>query len=128
MNLIGLEKGRKKIWTEEMREKVRQAAIKRGLGKGRGSDAPNWRGGVTKIVRIYRRCPQYAEWRLSIFRRDGFRCLNCGVNRNLEADHIKTVADIFKEYNIKTSDQMYACKILWDISNGRTLCRKCHRP
>lgn len=123
----GLEIGRKKVWTDEMRDKVRQAAIQRGLGKGRGTDAPNWRGGRTRIVRIYRRCPQYAEWRLGVFRKDGFRCVDCKSNKELEADHIKTVANIFIEYAIKTSEQMYACAILWDISNGRTRCKTCHR-
>lgn len=127
VSIVGLEVGRVKVWTPAMREKLRQVAVKRGLGRGRGKDAPNWRGGRTRIVRIYRRCPAYATWRLEVFKRDGFRCQNCKTNKYLEADHIKPVAEIFIENKIKTSAQMYRCLILWDISNGRTLCKGCHR-
>jgi hypothetical protein len=123
----GLSIGCKKIWTLEMREKVRQTAIKRKLGHGRGSDAGNWRGGRTRIVLIYRRCLKYAEWRLSVYKKDGFKCKKCKSNKNLEAHHIKSVVEIFKEYNIKTTEQMYSCDILWDVSNGETYCKDCHK-
>ena len=31
------------------------------------------------------------------------------------------------EFNILTVDQALACNELWNINNGRTLCKPCHR-
>jgi 5-methylcytosine-specific restriction endonuclease McrA len=57
---------------------------------------------------------EYKEWRLAVFKRDNFICVECGDGRggNLEADHIKPWA-IFPQFR-------------YDVSNGRTLCVSCH--
>lgn len=60
--------------------------------------------------------PEYKAWRLAVFRRDGFKCRHCGrkgKNVRLEADHILPKA--------ARPDLIYV------VSNGRTLCRSCHR-
>lgn len=55
----------------------------------------------------------YRKWREAVLKRDGYRCQKCEGVTNLEVHHIKPFAD-FPESR-------------FDISNGVTLCRKCHR-
>lgn len=79
----------------------------------------NWKGGITDESHLLRQTKKYKEWRDKIYLRDDFTCQICkkrGVY--LEADHYPIPwCVLFKEKNYK---------IMWDISNGRTLCRKCH--
>lgn len=67
-----------------------------------------------KTNRDYRTAKEYKDWRQAVFQRDGFRCQICGqVGRKLNAHHIKP----FKDYP----------KLRYEVSNGITLCEKCHR-
>jgi len=62
----------------------------------------------------YRNTPEYSNWRVAVFERDGFTCQNCGViGGDLNAHHKKT----YKKYP----------KLRFDINNGTTLCINCHR-
>jgi 5-methylcytosine-specific restriction endonuclease McrA len=61
----------------------------------------------------YRKTQQYKDWRKLVFERDGYRCKNCSTNRKLQAHHIKQFA-LYK-------------KLRFELSNGITLCEKCHR-
>ena len=125
--LQSLELGRTKVWTPEMREKMAIHAKQNGLGTNRGADSPAWRGGITPLKRSFRGCPRYAEWRETVMVRDNYTCLRCSAKGYLEVNHIKTVKDIFNEYKPDTMDDVYAIDILWDLSNGETLCAPCHR-
>lgn len=56
---------------------------------------------------------EYIDWRTNVFSRDGFKCQICGqVGGELNAHHIKP----FAKY----------VKLRYEISNGITLCKKCH--
>ncbi len=83
------------------------------IGKNLGPDHWNWKGGAkTENMRI-RRSPEYKQWRLAVFERDGFRCVGCGtVGGFLHAHHILHLA----KYPEKA----------FDIDNGTTLCKECH--
>jgi len=39
----------------------------------------------------------------------------------------KRFIDIIRDNNIKSLDQALLCSELWDLSNGITLCTKCHK-
>ena len=58
---------------------------------------------------------EYGVWRRSVFKRDKYKCTNCGddTGGNLEADHIKPFA--------------FFPDLRFVVSNGRTLCKPCHR-
>lgn len=91
-----------------------------------GTINPRWRGGITPLVKVIRHCFEYRQWRSDVFTRDEFVCVWCGAKGYLEADHIKPFAAIMIENNILTLEAALNCAELWDINNGRTLCKPCH--
>lgn len=75
---------------------------------------PNWKGGITPINRVLRESLEYEEWRTRVFERDLYTCQECGeIGGRLQADHIKQWS-LYPE-------------LRFEISNGQTLCVKCHR-
>lgn len=76
----------------------------------------NWQGGdysrkyrVKELSRL-----EYKNWRKSVFERDDYTCQFCHKRgRDLQADHIKP--------------WKYFPELRYELSNGRTLCLKCHR-
>lgn len=57
--------------------------------------------------------PEELHWRESVLLRDDYKCVFCGSDKSLEADHIKPKA-IYPE-------------LRFDVDNGRTLCNPCHK-
>lgn len=79
----------------------------------RGSKHWNWMGGKSGENARIRRSFEYRAWRTAIYKRDGYRCVLCGViGGKLNADHIKP----FSDYP----------ELRFELSNGRTLCIPCH--
>lgn len=63
-------------------------------------------------IRQARKTYPYKQWRKAVMERDGHTCTQCGATDELEAHHIKPFAEF--------PDLWY------DVSNGVTLCHKCH--
>lgn len=79
----------------------------------RGSKNPNWRGGISPKNKRVRMSADFKEWRKKIFERDDYTCQDCGKRGGeLHPDHIKQFA--------------YFPELRFELSNGRTLCKKCH--
>lgn len=88
--------------------------LRKGATKRMGELNPSWKGGITPVNHKIRNSSQYKEWRASVFKRDGYRCFDCGqLGGNLEADHILPFA--------------YFPRLRFDINNGITRCKECHR-
>lgn len=93
----------------------------------RGNKSYNWKGGQ-EIKRQIRDNFKYRKWRMDIFERDNWTCQFCRIRGvYLEAHHIKKFSSIVRENNIKVLEQALNCDELWDIDNGVTLCKDCHK-
>jgi hypothetical protein len=98
-----------------------------------GEKSNFWKGGVTELNLNIRNSLEYRLWRTKIFERDNYCCQKCSAKSKvncpvvLNADHIKPLSAIIKEYEIICMKQAVSCKELWNIENGRTLCVSCHR-
>lgn len=100
------------------------------LTKGKfGKEHPKWTEDKKRpLYKAIREIFKYVEWRKTVFTRDNFTCVLCGMTKvYIEADHhpIRFV-DILKRNEIESIDQALNCEELWDTKNGRTLCKPCH--
>lgn len=66
---------------------------------------------------------KYNEWRLSVFKRDNYKCTKCGGNENIQVHHIIPFSVLFKEIKVFGFKDF---RPLFDIDNGTTLCEPCH--
>lgn len=118
-------------YTKEEREK------KYGM---KGSDHPNWRGGMTEVNGLIRNAIAYVS--LECFKRDGFKCVECGGGEHeLHSHHIKSFSEIVSEIreenglhdDLSTWDEkqrlVEMCakdRRLLDVDNLLTYCADCH--
>lgn len=101
-----------------------QKAIERGA-KCRAENHYNWKGGLSKLAQSIRQMTEYRKWADAVKQRDE-KCVGCGSLSGLESHHLTGFARILQEYGINSRDAARKCQQLWDLSNGVTLCQKCH--
>lgn len=77
-----------------------------------GEKHHNWKGGISPQVEKDRKAAGSKPWRNAVLKRDGYKCIWCGVTERLEVDHIMPWS-IFP-------------RLRFEVSNGRTLCHDCH--
>lgn len=79
----------------------------------KGENCPFWRGGVRADNKALRETLDYKRWREKVFKRDDYTCQKCNCRGgDLQAHHILP----FSDYE----------ELRCEISNGITLCKKCH--
>jgi hypothetical protein len=130
--------------TKETRKKISETCKKKGIGKWMTGRARSielrirqskkmkelvskgthnfWKGGVSQENRTFKsnfqNTLEYRLWRTSVFQRDNYTCVWCGVRNGngkkivLNADHIQSFSE--------------NPELRLAIDNGRTLCRECH--
>ncbi len=99
----------------------------------------NWQGGKSTLANFIRNLNENKDWRNKIFGRDNYTCQECSqIGGYLEAHHIKEfhilLAEFLKEYNqfspIEDKETLIRLAMnwrpFWEVSNGKTLCKKCH--
>ncbi len=126
------KKSRKGMISTFKGKKHTQASIMilRSINKGNGN--PNWKGGITTLLIQIRNTQKYKDWRRNVYHNGNFTCLKCGTkkignNIILDADHIIPLAKIVYDNGIKSVDDAIKCDAIFDCSNGRCLCRNCHK-
>jgi len=101
---------------------------------------PSWKNGSSKIEKSIRHLEEYNLWRKVIFERDNYTCQKCFRRGNeLHPHHRKPFSEILgkflQEYNqFSVIDDRATLirlaityKPFWDVSNGETLCKDCHK-
>lgn len=88
---------------------------------------PAYIDGVSTIERLIRVLPEYKQWRMSVFSRDGFKCVLCDEKGDIEAHHKKPFITILSENNITNLVDAESNRNLWEVSNGETLCLDHHK-
>ena len=80
----------------------------------RGKLCPRYKHGMSKEDKLEWGRFEWKNWRKKVFKRDKHICRMCGYDKGkiIQAHHIKTR----KEYP----------KLKYVVSNGITLCRRCH--
>ncbi len=108
----------KSYLTEDGRRRLSEKLSSRRKGKTilkqSGKYHYNWKGGVTPENERIRMSMEAKEWKRKVLIRDDYTCQECkqrGVR--LHIDHIKPFA--------------YFPELRFELSNGRTLCERCHR-
>lgn len=112
----------------ETRKKQSIAKLNKPAPWKSGKNCPFWKGGITTENAKIRTGIKYKLWRSKIFERDNYTCKCCGkIGGNLNAHHIKSFSQILEDNNIKTLEEALSCEELWNINNGTTLCKECHK-
>lgn len=81
----------------------------------KGANHPLWKNGVTSENEKIRKSGEYKNWRIAVYRRDGFCCQICKKHcdkKNIVAHH-------------KNSFSLYP-QSRFVVEEGITLCRRCH--
>ena len=92
----------------------------------RGEKHPMYRGVEGKTARPVRMQKKYERWIKAIKERDG-KCVHCGSKENLHAHHIKELATLVNEYKQKHGRLETQDNFFYQMDNGITLCKLCHR-
>jgi 5-methylcytosine-specific restriction endonuclease McrA len=107
-------------------------------GRRTGPENPSWAGGITPLADTIRKSAENEVWRRAVVIRDK-RCQFCNAYGALDADHIKPFSELLRgflnQYNqfSPIEDKETLARIaskhapFWDIENGRSLCRPCHK-
>jgi len=81
----------------------------------------------TPLAKSLRRSQKYFAWRKAVFERDNYTCVWCGVRGGeLAPDHITPFSLLLRASNARNIEEAFNYERLWDVENGRTLCRDCH--
>lgn len=79
----------------------------------KGKNHPSWQGGKTKFSSRIRNWKAYKDWQKEVFERDDYTCQDCSSKKELHSHHIKPVST--------------HPELVFELSNGKTLCKTCHR-
>ena len=89
-----------------------QCSIKKTSGVNNGNYNPNLTDEDRDLSKTRNDEPEYRIWRKEIFKRDSYTCQKCNQKGYLNSHHIE---------NFSSNK-----KLRYIISNGTTLCKKCH--
>ena len=82
-------------------------------GRFKGKNSPRWNPNLTNEDRVDGRdYPEYNEWRKAVYEKDDYTCQVCGKKGGFNAHHLEG-------YNSNK-------ELRTTLSNGVTLCKKCH--
>jgi hypothetical protein len=141
----------KKPFTQEHKENMKKNHVKHWISKKRRFCNNEIKNEIKKCEKCYKIKPynekrvlcsrirlsfKYLQWREEVLKRDNWTCQLCGINQekhnekylcDLNVHHKKTLYQIVNNNNISSLNESLFCVELWDISNGITVCNRCHK-
>lgn len=103
-----------------------QVAVEKGRAN-RGEKHYKWRGGSSRLNISIRQMTENQKWVERVKSRDNWCCVRCGSSEKLEAHHKIHLSVILDQYDIGSrADAIRHAHVVWDDSNGETLCEACH--
>jgi hypothetical protein len=94
--------------------------------KVRGENNWQWKGGASRLNTAVRQLNENRKWIDAVKERDGGKCVRCGSSEEIESHHITELVVLIETYQVKTRDEARTVPAFWDLSNGETLCQRCH--
>jgi hypothetical protein len=127
LSLTGRKAGPMKWTTRHKMESIWAGLRKARRPEVSGDKNGNWANGVTTLNHSIRTCSRMDQWIDNVLTNADYICKFCGLkDMKNQADHIIRFSVLIKKYDITNLDEAYACIPLWDTTNGRCLCPKCH--
>lgn len=96
----------------------------------KGALHPFWNGGTSTLQSLVRAMPENRQWIKQCMYRDRYTCQECdapSAGNTLQVHHKKQFAQILRDNKIDSLEKARECSELWDMDNGVTLCRSCHK-
>lgn len=96
----------------------------------KGALHPLWKGGTSTLQALVRAMSENRQWIKQCMYRDRYECQECGIKsngNNMQVHHKKQFAEILRDNKIDSIEKARVCEELWDMDNGMTLCRACHK-
>ena len=93
----------------------------------RGENHWNYKGKGGRITRPIRTIAKYEKWRLEVFKRDDFKCVECKTDKELHIHHIEELSKMITKYIKQFGKLNVYADVFYQIDNGKTLCKKCHK-
>jgi hypothetical protein len=115
---VSWNKGKPK--SEKTKRKISQSLMGRPTGRT-GALSNFWKGGKSSEYTKLKNSLKWKNWRRAIFERDDYTCQECG-ERNYKGNG-KSVW--IHPHHLKSRHEFP--ELQFDIDNGQTLCRDCHR-
>lgn len=112
-------KGR--TWTKEERQKISNTMKGKSQPWHSGDKCNFWKGGKSSEYTKLKNSLEWKEWRRKVFERDDYTCQECG-SRCYKGNG-KSVW--IHPHHIKSRTEF--SELQFEVSNGQTLCRDCHR-
>jgi 5-methylcytosine-specific restriction endonuclease McrA len=84
-----------------------------------GEKCPFWKGGKSYESKRIRKGIEWKLWREAVFKRDNYTCQDCGI-RSGKGIKVELHPHHIKQYAIHID-------LRFDINNGQTLCKECHK-
>ena len=114
------KKQKEQRYSFEWRKKLSEAL--------KGKNGSNWQGGKAGLFNRVKRNFRYKLWRDDVLERDNYTCQLCGLkDKSNHAHHIVKLRTIFENNLLKIKNYDFDIPLMWDINNGKTYCKACHR-
>lgn len=133
------EEHKKNIGKSSLGHKLSEESKRKISIANSGSNSGSWKGGVTGLNELLRKCSKFREWRKYVFTQNVFTCQDCKKTGGVLHPHHKIpLSEILNEFlwnhrHLSPIDDKQKLFILakdyfpfWDTNNGITLCVDCH--